>query len=85
MKKEVKADGSNQTIALNGLTANTAYNLTLAIADAAGNAGESRTVNFTTLETPDREVLYHSFDFTSENWTKYKETNTFAPKRALKK
>ena len=79
LKKEVKADGSNQTIVLNGLTANTAYNLTLAIADAAGNAGESRTVNFTTLETPDREVLYHSFDFTSENWTKHKETNTFAP------
>lgn len=83
LKKEVKADGSNQTIALNGLTANTAYNLTLAIADAAGNAGESKTVNFTTLETPDREVLYHSFDFTSENWTKYKETNTFAPNGRL--
>lgn len=83
LKKEVKADGSNQTIALNGLTANTAYNLTLAIADAAGNAGESRTVNFTTLETPDREVLYHSFDFTSENWTKYGETNSFAPNGRL--
>lgn len=79
LKKEVKADGSNQTIVLNGLTANTDYNLTLAIADAAGNAGESKTVKFTTLETPDREVLYHSFDFTSENWTKHKETNTFAP------
>ena len=82
-KKEVKADGTDQTIALNGLTANTTYNLTLAIADAAGNAGESRTVNFTTLETPDREVLYHSFDFTSENWTKYGETNTFAPNGRL--
>lgn len=79
LKKEVKADGSNQTIVLNGLTANTDYNLTLAIADAAGDAGESKTVKFTTLETPDREVLYHSFDFTSENWTKHKETNTFAP------
>lgn len=79
LKKEVKADGSNQTIALNGLTANTTYNLTLAIADAAGNAGESRTVNFTTLETPDREVLYHSFDFTSKNWTKHGDSNTFAP------
>ena len=79
LKKEVKADGSNQTIALNGLTANTAYNLTLAIADAAGNAGESRTVNFTTLETPDREVLYHSFDFTSDNWKKHGDSNTFAP------
>ena len=83
LKKEVKADGSNQTIALNGLTANTTYNLTLAIADAAGNAGESKTVNFTTLETPDREVLYHSFDFTSENWTKYGKTNTFAPNGRL--
>ena len=83
LKKEVKADGSNQTIALNGLTANTTYNLTLAIADAAGNAGESKTVNFTTLETPDREVLYHSFDFTSENWTKYGETNSFAPNGRL--
>lgn len=83
LKKEVKADGSNQTIALNGLTANTTYNLTLAIADAAGNAGESRTVKFTTLETPDREVLYHSFDFTSENWTKYGETNSFAPNGRL--
>lgn len=83
LKKEVKADGTDQTIALNGLTANTTYNLTLAIADAAGNAGESKTVNFTTLETPDREVRYHSFDFTSENWTKYKETNTFAPNGRL--
>ena len=83
LKKEVKADGSNQTIALNGLTANTAYNLTLAIADAAGNAGESRTVNFTTLETPDREVLYHSFDFTSWNWKKNGDSNTFAPNGRL--
>lgn len=79
VKKTVKADGSNQTIALNGLTANTAYNLTLAIADAAGNAGDSKTVNFTTLETPDREVLYQTINFTSENWTKNGETNTFAP------
>lgn len=68
LKKEVKADGSNQTIALNGLTANTAYNLTLAIADAAGNAGESRTVNFTTLETPDREVLYLTIPIASKDW-----------------
>lgn len=83
VKKTVKADGTNQTIALNGLTANTTYNLTLAIADAAGNAGESKTVNFTTLETPDREVLYHSFNFTSENWTKYGKTNTFAPNGRL--
>lgn len=85
VKKTVKADGTNQTIALNGLTANTAYNLTLAIADAAGNAGESRTVNFTTLETPDREVLYHSFDFTSANWKKHdgSESNTFAPNGRL--
>lgn len=83
LKKEVKADGSNQTIVLNGLTANTTYNLTLAIADAAGNAGESRTVNFTTLETPDREVLYHSFDFTSDNWKKNGDSNTFAPNGRL--
>lgn len=83
LKKEVKADGSNQTIALNGLTANTAYNLTLAIADAAGNAGESRTVNFTTLETPDREPLYLTINFTSEDWTKAGETNTFAPNGRL--
>lgn len=83
VKKTVKADGTNQTIALNGLTANTTYNLTLAIADAAGNAGESKTVNFTTQETPDREVLYHSFDFTSKNWTKYGETNSFAPNGRL--
>lgn len=79
VKKTVKADGTNQTIALNGLTANTTYNLTLAIADAAGNAGDSKTVNFTTLETPDREVLYHSFDFTSDNWKKHGDSNTFAP------
>ena len=83
LKKEVKADGSNQTIALNGLTANTTYNLTLAIADAAGNAGESKTVNFTTLETPDREVLYHSFDFTSDKWKKNGDSNTFAPNGRL--
>ena len=79
LKKEVKADGSNQTIALNGLTANTTYNLTLAIADAAGNAGESRTVNFTTLEAPDLDVRYHSFNFTSDNWKKNGGSNTFAP------
>lgn len=83
VKKTVKADGTNQTIALNGLTANTTYNLTLAIADAAGNAGESKTVNFTTLETPDREVLYHSFDFTSDKWKKNGKTNTFAPNGRL--
>ena len=68
VKKTVKADGTDQTIALNGLTANTAYNLTLAIADAAGNAGESKTVNFTTLETPDREVLYLTIPIASEDW-----------------
>ena len=80
VKKTVKADGTDQTIALNGLTANTKYNLTLAIADAAGNAGESKTVNFTTLETPDREPLYLTINFTSEDWTKAGvETNTFAP------
>lgn len=79
LKKEVKADGSNQTIALNGLTANATYNLTLAIADAAGNAGDSKTVKFTTLETPDREPLYLTINFTSENWKKNGETNTFAP------
>lgn len=79
LKKEVKADGTDQTIALNGLTANTTYNLTLAIADAAGNAGESRTVNFTTLEAPDLDVLYHSFNFTSDNWKKNGGSNTFAP------
>ena len=83
VKKTVKADGSVQTIALNGLTANTTYNLTLAIADAAGNAGESKTVNFTTLETPDREVLYQAFDFTSANWTKHGDSNTFAPNGRL--
>lgn len=83
VKKTVKADGTNQAIALNGLTANTAYNLTLAIADAAGNAGKSKTVNFTTLETPDREVLYQAFDFTSANWTKHGDSNTFAPNGRL--
>lgn len=79
LKKEVKADGTEQTIALNGLKANTTYKLTLAIADAAGNAGESRTVNFTTLEAPDLDVRYHSFNFTSDNWKKNGGSNTFAP------
>lgn len=79
VKKTVKADGTDQTIALNGLTANTDYNLTLAIADAAGNAGESKTVKFRTLEAPNLEVLYQTINFTSENWTKNGETNTFAP------
>lgn len=79
VKKTVKADGTDQTIALNGLTANTKYNLTLAIADAAGNAGESKTVNFTTLEAPDLEPLYLTINFTSEDWNKAGETNTFAP------
>lgn len=83
LKKEVKADGTDQTIALNGLTANTKYNLTLAIADAAGNAGVSKTVNFTTLETPDREPLYLTINFTSEDWTKHGGSNTFAPNGRL--
>lgn len=79
VKKTVKADGTDQTIALNGLTANTTYNLTLVIADAAGNAGERRTVNFTTQDASDLDVRYHSFNFTSENWTKRGDSNTFAP------
>lgn len=79
VKKTVKADGTDQTIALNGLTANTDYNLTLAIADAANNAGESKTVKFTTLEAPDLEPLYLTINFTSEDWNKAGETNTFAP------
>ena len=79
LKKEVKADGTDQTIVLNGLTANTDYNLTLAIADAAGNAGDSRTVKFTTQEAPDLEPLYLTINFTSEDWNKAGETNTFAP------
>lgn len=83
VKKTVKADGTDQTIALNGLTANSAYNLTLAIADAAGNAGESKTVNFTTQDAPDLDVRYHSFNFTSENWTKRGDSNTFAPNGRL--
>lgn len=84
LKKEVKADGTDQTIALNGLTANTTYNLTLAIADAAGNAGESKTVKFTTEQAPDLDVLYKAFDFTSADWTKRgSESNTFAPNGRL--
>lgn len=83
VKKTVKADGTDQTIALNGLTANTAYNLTLAIADAAGNAGDSKTVKFTTEQAPDLDVLYHSFNFTSENWKKNGGSNTFAPNGRL--
>lgn len=79
VKKTVKADGTDQTIELNGLTALTDYNLTLAIADAAGNAGESKTVNFTTQDAPGLDVRYHSFNFTSENWTKRGDSNTFAP------
>lgn len=79
VEKTVKADGTYQTIALNGLKAKTTYNLKLAIADAAGNAGESRTVKFTTQETPDREPLYLTINFTSEDWTKNGDTNTFAP------
>lgn len=68
LKKEVKADGTDQTIALNGLTANTDYNLTLAIADAANNAGESKTVKFTTLEAPDLEPLYLTIPIASKDW-----------------
>lgn len=67
VKKTVKADGTDQTIALNGLTANTDYNLTLAIADAAGNAGESKTVKFTTLEA-DLEPLYLTIPIASKDW-----------------
>lgn len=68
LKKEVKADGTDQTIALNGLTANTTYNLTLAIADAAGNAGESKTVKFTTEQAPDLEPLYLTIPIASKDW-----------------
>ena len=83
VKKTVKADGTDQTIVLNGLTANTAYNLTLAIADVAGNAGESKAVKFTTEPAPDLDVLYQAFDFTSENWKKNGGSNTFAPNGRL--
>lgn len=68
LKKEVKADGTDQTIALNGLTANTTYNLTLAIADAANNDGESKTVKFTTDEAPDLEPLYLTIPIVSKDW-----------------
>ena len=68
VKKTVKADGTDQTIVLNGLTANTAYNLTLAIADAAGNAGKSKTVKFTTLEAPNLEPLYLTIPIASKDW-----------------
>ena len=68
VKKTVKADGTDQTIALNGLTALTDYNLTLAIADAAGNAGESKTVKFRTLEAPDLEPLYLTIPIASKDW-----------------
>lgn len=68
VKKEVKADGTDQTIALNGLTANTDYNLTLAIADAANNDGESKTVKFTTDEAPDLEPLYLTIPIVSKDW-----------------
>lgn len=68
VKKTVKADGTDQTIVLNGLTANTDYNLTLAIADAAGNAGESKTVKFRTLEAPNLEPLYLTIPIASKDW-----------------
>lgn len=68
VKKTVKADGTDQTIALNGLTAITDYNLTLAIADAAGNAGDSKTVKFTTDEAPDLEPLYLTIPIASKDW-----------------
>lgn len=68
VKKTVKADGTDQTIALNGLTANTYYNLTLAIADAAGNACESKTVKFTTEQAPDLEPLYLTIPIASKDW-----------------
>ena len=69
VKKTVKADGTDQTIALNGLTANTDYNLTLAIADAANNAGESKIVKFTTEQAPDLEPLYLTIPIASKDWT----------------
>lgn len=69
VKKTVKADGTDQTIALNGLTAKTDYNLTLAIADAAGNAGESKTVKFATQEALDLEPLYLTIPIASKDWT----------------
>lgn len=62
---------ANETteIALKGLSPETDYTYYVRVKDMAGNAGESRTVNFTTLETPDREPLYLTINFTSEDWS----------------
>lgn len=72
---------ANETteIALKGLSPETGYKYYVRVKDMTGNAGVSKTVNFTTLETPDREPLYLTINFTSEDWTKNGDTNTFAP------
>lgn len=77
--KTVVANGNNQVISLNGLTAETTYNLTLAVKDGTGNVGESKNVSFTTAETPHLDVLYQTVDFVSGDWTKHGDANTFAP------
>lgn len=81
--KTVVANGSNQVISLNGLTAETTYNLTLAVKDGTGNVGESKNVSFTTAETPNLDVLYQTIDFVSGDWTKHGDANTFAPNGSI--
>ena len=83
MTKTVVANGSNQVISLNGLTAETTYNLTLAVKDGTGNVGESKNVSFTTAETPDLEKLYLTIPIVSTDWNKHGDANTFAPNGSI--
>lgn len=69
LTKTVSANGSDQVIALSGLTAGTTYNLTIAVKDAAGNVGESKNVSFTTAEAPNLDALYLTIPIVSTDWS----------------
>jgi len=61
------APGRDAVINLTGLTVSTEYNLTVKVADKAGNeAAEAKTVNFTTLDADILPVWYGSVEGTND-------------------
>ena len=55
-------------IALKGLSQKTDYTYYVRVKDMAGNAGESKTVKFTTEQAPDLEPLYLTIPIASKDW-----------------
>lgn len=78
--KSITADGSAQTVTLEGLAAETTYNLTFALSDAGGNeATETKTLAVTTSEASSLQTLYIRKTFTADDWKVNGADNTFAP------